>query len=81
MLKNASNSPARLRHAETCLLPGFVLGSSGASTNLTAYASVPELPAASIGQAARLGATGVGGCNDDVFEHAAHLGTAKKNKI
>jgi len=27
------------------------------------------------------GATGVGGCNDDLFEHAANLGVAKKNKI
>jgi hypothetical protein len=81
MLKNATFSPAHRRHAETCLFPGFVLGSKKSSTYPRGYASGFFSPAALLGQTARLGATGEGGCNDDLFEHAANLGVAKKNKI
>ncbi len=47
----------------------FVLGRSAPSTYRKEYASGPSLPAAALREGARLGAPGVGGCNDGHFEH------------
>jgi hypothetical protein len=61
MLKKVLFHPPCLKRAETRSFPGFILNRESRSTYHKGYASLASLPAALLGERARLGVLEAGG--------------------